>query len=288
MSVPPQDPLPALSENAEGELLPAVPAPPAPENLVPEDLRVPWSWGDLFLLLPVAFVAYLVLSIVMFAVSYFAFGITPSDFQRSKSLFSLFAVVAQVFLSVAILFYLFIVIRLRCGVPFWKTIGWRNLEPFHISRRLTYPALVFGGAFLAVLIQFASAPFEKKVKLPIEQYFQDPHSALMLMLMGLLIAPLFEETIFRGYIYPVIARRFGIGSGIFVTGTLFGLMHAVQLWGGWMQIFLLIVVGIVFTYARAAFRSVLASYLLHVSYNGFLFAAFLVATHGLRHFPAPN
>ena len=105
------------------------------------------------------------------------------------------------------------------------------------------------------------------------------------MLMGVLIAPLVEETIFRGYVYPVVARSFGIRAGIVITGTMFGLLHAPQLWGGWGQIALLILVGIMFTAARAVSRTVLASYLLHVSYNSFLFIAFLVASHGLRHLP---
>ena len=49
---------------------------------------------------------------------------------------------------------------------------------------------------------------------------------------------------------------------------------------------LLVLVGIVFTYARARTHTVVASYLLHVSYNSCLFLGFLVASHGFRHFPA--
>ena len=96
------------------------------------------------------------------------------------------------------------------------------------------------------------------------------------------VAPLVEETIFRGYIYPGLARSWGIPASVIVTGTLFGLMHAPQLWGGWLQIALLILVGIAFTYARAATRTVVTSYLLHVSYNSFLFLTFLIGSHWLR------
>ncbi len=80
----------------------------------------------------------------------------------------------------------------------------------------------------------------------------------------------FEETIFRGYIYPVVARTYGMAVGVFGTGILFGLMHAAQLWGGWLQIGEIVIVGIVLTYARAVTRTVLASFLLHVSYNFFV------------------
>jgi membrane protease YdiL (CAAX protease family) len=106
------------------------------------------------------------------------------------------------------------------------------------------------------------------------------------MLMAVIVAPVIEETIFRGYLYPVAARSFGVTGGIIVTGTIFGLLHAAQLWGGWGQIGLLVLVGIVFTAVRASTRTVVASYLLHVSYNFFIFLAFVVASHGFRNFPA--
>ncbi len=105
------------------------------------------------------------------------------------------------------------------------------------------------------------------------------------MSLSVLLAPFFEETIFRGYIYPAIARRIGITGSIIVTGVLFGVLHAPQLWGGWAQIGLLILVGIVFTYARAKTGTVVASYLLHLSYNSFLFLGFLVGSHWLRAVP---
>jgi membrane protease YdiL (CAAX protease family) len=135
------------------------------------------------------------------------------------------------------------------------------------------------------LIQLASAAVGTRAKLPIEDLFQDRRTALLLMLMAITIAPVVEETIFRGYFYPVIARTFGVGSSILITGTLFGVLHAPQLWGGWGQIALLIVVGIFFTYMRAKTGTVVASYLLHVGYNTLPLLAFLIASHGLHKIP---
>ena len=45
---------------------------------------------------------------------------------------------------------------------------------------------------------------------------------------------------------------------------------------------LLVIVGIVFTCARAITKTVLASYLLHVSYNFSVSFAFLLGSHWLR------
>ncbi len=86
--------------------------------------------------------------------------------------------------------------------------------------------------------------------MPIEQYFQDRPTALLLLIVSVTLAPLFEETIFRGYLYPVVARTFGIVPGVIFTGLLFGLMHASQLGGNLPQVALIMLVGIVFT-ARA-------------------------------------
>ena len=104
------------------------------------------------------------------------------------------------------------------------------------------------------------------------------------MLMAILLAPLVEETVFRGYLYPVIARSVGVVPGVILTGTIFGLLHSRQLWGGWWQIFLIIVVGIVLTLVRAVTRTVWASYVVHASYNSLQVIAIAVTTAS-RHLP---
>jgi uncharacterized protein len=109
---------------------------------------------------------------------------------------------------------------------------------------------------------------------------------MLLMALGVLVAPLFEETIFRGCIYPVLARRWGVGASVLTTGILFGMAHAPQLWPGYGQIALLMCVGIVLTYVRARTGTVAAGYFMHLGYNSFFFAGFYFATGGLRHFPS--
>ena len=102
-----------------------------------------------------------------------------------------------------------------------------------------------GGMALAVVVEIGSIPFQTKAKLPIEALFHNRIGVLWLMSVGILLAPAVEETIFRGYLYPVLARTLGVEGGILTTGFLFGLMHAPQLWGGWGQIGLMVLVGIV-------------------------------------------
>ncbi len=252
-------------------------------NEYPADLRTPWSWTDLFVTLAVSIGCYILLSFLLVLCFYFR-GVSLDALQKPGAARSLFVVLNTLTLSAAVMGFLFISMRFRFRLPFWRTLGWRPFDP-GVPRGIVYAVLVLGGTVFAIIIGLASNAIGKNSRLPIETYFQDRQSTLLLMAMGILVAPLVEETIFRGYLYPLLARSFGIPAGVLVTGALFGLLHAEQLWGGWGQIALLILVGIVFTYVRALTRTVLASYILHLSYNTYLFTAFYISTGGFRHLP---
>lgn len=251
----------------------------------PDDLRVAWGWWDLLLLVVIGF-AGLLLSSLLVLTAFMAVGITMNQVKNSIVDQSLFSVIATCLISIALLAYLLAQMRLRFNLPAWHALGWRSLRIGQVPRRAAYLGLILSGFLLSLIVAASSSLFTTKTKMPIEQLLQDRRSALLLLILSVTLAPLFEETIFRGYIYPVAARTFGVPIGILFTGTIFGLLHSAQLGNSWPQVGLLIFVGIVFTYARARSGTVLASYLLHVSYNSFLFLSFLVASHGFRHFPA--
>jgi membrane protease YdiL (CAAX protease family) len=266
--------------------LPGEPS-PAPRELadthraLPPDLRAPWGWLDLVVLGVLTVVGSFLVSVSLAAV-FAAFGLNPAKIRASPSETGLFTIVHQALLFLLLLGYLTAQIRASFGAPFWRTIGWRAFERSRIPRALHYFGFLAGGFLLSAAVQAASIAFGNKTRVPMQALFQDRRSAILLLLMAVFVAPVVEETIFRGYIYPVVARSWGMVAGVLSTGILFGLLHTPQLWGGWVQIALLVVVGIVFTYARAISRTVLASYLLHVSYNFFVSFAFLIGSHRLR------
>jgi uncharacterized protein len=274
---------PDLPESSAIEPIASPPA-AAPVRDLPPDLRVPWDWLDLLLLAVLALAGSVLLSLLlgrMFA----AFGVKFAQLRASPSETGLFTILHQVLLFSALLGYLAVQIRVTFGMPFWRTIGWRALDRGRVPRALQYVAFVVGGFLMAASVQTASVAFGNRAKVPMQTLFQDRRTALLLILTAVLLAPVIEETVFRGYIYPVVARRFGVAAGIVGTGILFGLLHAPQLWGGWVQIALLVGVGVILTLARAATRTVLASYLLHMSYNFFTSFAFLLGSHWLRLLP---
>ena len=120
-------------------------------------------------------------------------------------------------------------------------------------------------------------------KLPIDEFFKTAREAYFLSVLGIFFAPLFEELLFRGFLYPVIARRWGMGVSIVVTAILFAFVHTMQLKYSWGPVLVIFIVGLVLTTVRAVKKSVAASMLMHMAYNGTLFVATFIATDGFRH-----
>jgi len=121
---------------------------------------------------------------------------------------------------------------------------------------------------------------------PMEELFKNRQTALLFVAMAVLVAPLVEETLFRGYLYPMFARSFGVGPSILLTGLLFGLMHGAQLGWTWSLVAMLTLVGIIFTLVRARTGTVFASFLMHLGYNALISIAAMVSTHGFTKMPS--
>lgn len=264
------------------------PAPPpqeSEETELPPDVRTPLGWFDLIYLGLFYLLGGVIISLAVAGIAIFGFGISPAILQKPSGPRAIVLIITQGILSFATLAFLYVMVRAHGTDPFWPTVGWRAFRDV-ASRSATAVRFALGGFALALVVGMISRFFGKTSALPIEEMFRNRQSVLMLTALGILVAPVVEETVFRGCIYPVIARRFGLRAGVLATGTLFGLAHAQQLWGGWGQIGLLIGVGIVLTYVRARAGTVFASYFVHLGYNTILFAGFYFATGGLRHFPA--
>ena len=264
---------------------PALAATPDDRAAPPEDIRTPWSWGYLATFVVFAFGSLLVLEIGFIVFGVVALRATPAELHRLATTSAPYVTARQALWFATLMLYLFAVVRFHHGTPFWRTIGWRRFHPQHLSPVTASLLCLLGGATLAVSVSLAARLTGTRAKLPIEELFRNRQSVLLVMALALLAAPLVEETIFRGYIYPVIARSFGVPLGVVLTGMLFGALHAMQLWGAWGLVVLLVFVGMVLTYVRARTGTVLASYLLHLGYNAMLFLGTAVSTSGFRHFP---
>ena len=112
--------------------------------------------------------------------------------------------------------------------------------------------------------------------------------AWALSLFSITFAPLLEELFFRGFLYPVLVRRFGVAIAVLTTSAAFSLIHAPQLGRAWGPVLVIFIVGLALTVTRAITKSVAASLLMHMAYNSTLSVLLFIGTDGFRHLERLN
>jgi membrane protease YdiL (CAAX protease family) len=155
----------------------------------------------------------------------------------------------------------------------WRTMGERTWQ--------FLPA----GVALALVSQLIPLMFPSNRHFPIEKMLKDPVSGWTMAFFGVCIAPFVEEMIFRGMIYPVIERRWGLEPAVLGSAVLFASIHAAQLGGALPELGAIFLVGVALGYARGRSGSLVPGFLMHTTYNATLFAAIVVATKGFHEFP---
>ena len=272
----PKDPPVALGEVQQAHSAP--PARPGMRSGISDDLLVPWGWAEVAMFVVLGVVGSAVVTWGLAEAAVRVFGINPNDVFGTtiSTAKSVVVLISQAVLDVCAILFLYVLLMTRTAAPFWEAIGWREMRPGTGTIRDSALQYLAGGAVLAIVVSFAGGFLNSKETLPIEELLKARVSVLLFGILGVLVAPVVEETIFRGFLYPVVARRAGVGAGVAITGTLFGLMHAAQLWGGWGQIGLLILVGVALTWVRARTGTVAASYFVHLGYNGLQLAGYLI------------
>jgi uncharacterized protein len=162
-----------------------------------------------------------------------------------------------------------------------------QVEGFWTSMRWNWPqngwTYVTAGVILSLGLQLFAHLLPIPKHLPMDEFFRTAHDAYLLSVFGMTVAPLMEELFFRGFLYPVLARRWGFGISVFVTALAFAMIHDAQLKSSWGPVLVIFIVGLVLTVVRATTRSLAASVLIHIAYNGTISAMLFVATGGFRH-----
>ena len=107
----------------------------------------------------------------------------------------------------------------------------------------------------------------------------DIWSALFMFFMLVVIAPVFEEFVYRGVLMDAL-KPYGNGLAIFTTGILFGLAHA-----NFQQIFYTAVIGIFLGYIANVTGSIFSTTILHAMVNGISgIMVLLLSTNGVQEF----
>lgn len=269
----------APEQNSSGPEIPSEILPPVPESRPVRILseNPVWSGWDVALLVIVFFVA-------LIASTWAALPLARK-FPSMRHMTAL-AVVQRPIVVIAIeaaaellvLLFMIWLVRLSYRHAFLPAVRWN----FPHAR---WAAFVTVGFALAL----ALAPFESGLEkvapspkqLPIDQMFSSTAAAYAMALFGTFWAPVIEELFFRGFLYPVLARRLGVFVSVLLTAIAFAALHGAQLAQAVAPLAVIFIVGLVLTIVRARTKSVASSMLVHMGYNG---ALFLMAWYGSDHF----
>lgn len=247
------------------EAVPTSSAPKAGENPV-------WNGWDVLLIagftLLILVIAQLAIAPAMLRYAY------PHTSWMDVAQKPLSALVAQLVTYAVVALYMILLVEGKYRTRFWAAIRW-NWPGIGGISLMGLGALMLAFDFLGKFL-----PMPKTT--PFDQFFARPSDAYLTAAFAVTLGPLMEELFFRGFLYPVLARRIGAFWGIFFTALPFGLMHYLQ-YKSWAAVLIILLVGVVLTTVRAMTKSVASSFLAHVGYNGALMTLTALATDGFRH-----
>ena len=95
----------------------------------------------------------------------------------------------------------------------------------------------------------------------------DPASRIAIAVMGVTVAPVVEEILFRGFLQPVLVASAGVFPGILITSVIFGALHLSQNGNLWQSGVVITLVGFVLGTVRHVTGSTRASTVVHIAYN---------------------
>ena len=253
--------------------------PPLTQELGPIPSKVPsenpiWNGWDVFLIAMIQFVIPFVV-IIPIVVLIAAKTLYPTlTFQQVAQQKLWIALCAQFAWYVVALIYMAMFIEGKYRQDFWDAIRW------NWPRRTWYLLVPLGMAL--VLLQGLEKFFRLPKHIPMEEYLKTPSIAILTAIFAVSLGPLMEELFFRGFLYPVLARRWGLFAAISVTSVAFGLVHGAQLAFSPGLVLIVFLVGLVLTIVRAKTGSVGSSLVVHISYNSTLVVlGAIAARHGL-------
>jgi membrane protease YdiL (CAAX protease family) len=189
----------------------------------------------------------------------------------------------------------------------WKRPFAEGIQANPDAARRNLFRLIPIGLILSFTVQAISSLATMPKDIPMDDFFRTASDVWLITAFGTLVAPLFEEILFRGFLLPAFAiaydwlslprtpaareawhstnklTRASLVFSAVLTSILFSTLHGQQTGFAWPVLILLFCVSLVLSFIRIRLRSVMASTLIHVSYNATIFLFAFAATGGYRH-----
>jgi len=236
--------------------------------------KSPWRIADL-----IVFAVFFLLTVLFLPITALRVWHIFNPELRVADLTAVDQVILQGLMNSVLVGFIAFLIKVVHRQSFVETIHWFRNHQFSTG------FLISLGATLAISVLLVSSFFPAGEPPPIERLLSSATAVYVFAIFGIGAAPLFEEIIFRGFLFKVLFDIGGSGMAVSVTAILFALLHLPQLWGSWGGVILIFIVGYILSFVRLRSNSLIPSFIIHTSYNTMLFGVFALSTFvqkGLR------
>ena len=241
---------------------------PTPGQL---DWWLPWFEVLKAVVVWVVSVLLLVFVPVMIALPYMIYKVVTSGAPSAEAIASdktllFLSVLGIIPTHLLTLFVTWMIVSDSGKRPFWKIIGfeWPESPDKRIVGLLSI-VLALGLLGLAGLATYLYGGEKTQLDLLIESSLPARFATAFV---ALATAPLVEEVIYRGVLYPAIEKAAGVAVAIAVVSLLFAGVHVFQYYNNVSVIIAITVLSFTLTVSRAVTGKVLPAFIIHLVFNG--------------------
>ena len=256
------------TESSTSNSYPEVTVEPLPTSTIDPD-DPPWGVGSavlVWLASVAALVAMPLLAVLAFlAYGFFRYGFAFEELrqtiltERNVILASIIAVLPTHILTLGIVWALVTGFGKR---PFWRALGWNWGKEFGFwsSAGLAFAMLLMGGALTRLL---------GGSETQLDQIIGSSTAArFAVAFLATATAPLVEEMVYRGVLYPALQRAIGALWAVIGVSTLFTLVHFLQYSNNLGVITAISLLSLALTIVRARTGQLLPCFMIHLVFNG--------------------
>jgi uncharacterized protein len=166
--------------------------------------------------------------------------------------------------------FLYVLLRLKYGRPFWDSLGWVRFRERFVERLAVGVGVALAVAILGGLLHTPD------LDSPMKRLLSDRLSLLLVGVAAATFGPLCEELAFRGFLQPLLVRSLGPVPGIILTALPFAILHGPEYAWSWRHVLLVTIAGVSFGWMRHRTGSTASAAVMHAGYNATFFLAMLV------------
>ena len=186
------------------------------------------------------------------------------DALKSDKMLIFYSVIGIIPAHLLTLYLAYLVVSEGGRRPFWQSIRWE--WPDRLSTLMLLSVLI---AILLYGVAWGVTTLYGGEKTDLDMLIESSlYTRIATAFIAFATAPLVEEVIYRGVVYPAVERVLGMGFAITVVSLLFAGVHVFQYRTNIAVIVVITVLSITLTVARAVTGKLLPSFIIHLIFNG--------------------